>query len=94
MARHCHEVINHAALHAVYGVFGLVCYFCVVSVKVLGEYDSRLLDELHVTCSADDYPQGYRVVGLYFLFVKLCCDLEFSYASGEVCRPCRQRVHL
>ena len=94
MARYGHKVIHHASLHSVYGVLGLVCYLCVVCVEVFREFHRRLLDELHVTCSADDDAQRYRVVGLNILFVKLSGDLELSYATGEVGRSGRQRVYL
>ena len=94
MARHSHEVVNHASLDAVGSNLRLVGDLGVIFVEVLWELHYRFLDELQVASSAYDDTERYGVVCLHLSFVYLSRDAEPPHSTREIGWSCGQRVNL
>ena len=54
MSGHSQEVIDDRALQAISGKFALIGYLGIILVEVLGEFDFRLFQQLHITQTADN----------------------------------------
>ena len=69
MARHHEIVIDHAAFHSFGTEFGLVGNLGVIAVKIFGQVDYRLFNQLQIAHTADGDAKFHGVVCLYLLLV-------------------------
>ena len=65
MARYDEDIVDHAGRE-----FCFIGNLRIILVEILGQFDSRLLDELHITHSTHDNTHGHGIVGLDLLFVE------------------------
>ena len=62
-------VVNHVAFCPFCGQLCLVSRLDVIRLESFRELNDGLPDQLQVTCSADDYTDGYRVACLHLFFI-------------------------
>ena len=94
MTRHDEDIVDFGAFKAIGRQLGIVGDLRVILIEVFGNVDHRLLDQLQVTCTANDDTHRNGIVGFSLSFVELCRDIELSNATREISRTCRQRIDL
>src|SRR5574344_748042 len=81
MTRHCKEIIYLLTLYTVTCQLSVVCYFCIVSFKVLWKFDYRVLYKFHIAYAIDCYAQCHRVVGFAILSIDRGGYAEMPHSS-------------
>ena len=81
IARNHQNVIYHASCHTICGEFGLVSHLGIILLKVLRHIEFWLLEEFHITHSADHNPYIDWVASLYLILVYRRSDGEMPHST-------------
>ena len=88
------EVVDDGALKTVGGELALVSHLGIVFVKIFGELNIGLFQQLHIAQATDDDSQFDRIVGLHLGLVNLGRNIETANTAREVGRTGRQRINI